>query len=64
MIIARMDIVREGGNASERPGEASAGSDEGEMRCIYYECREAQDPRERGPYEVAKGCVTIQVFKG
>jgi hypothetical protein len=34
MIIARIDIIREGEEAAERPTEASES-------CIYYECREA-----------------------
>ena len=56
MIIARMDIVKEGVNASERPAEAFAG-------CLFYERKDVQDPGERRPYELAKGCVTFRVVK-
>lgn len=54
MIIVRIDIVKEDKNASERAAEASAG-------CLFYECKDTQEPKERGPYEFAKGCVIIQV---
>jgi len=56
-VIVRIDIIEGGGNASEGSAEATEG-------CLNYECKEAQDPRERGPYEVAKGCVRLSPIRG
>jgi len=49
-------VVKDGFIIAMMAGSLVEASEDKGDGCLYYEFKEAREERERGPYEVAKGC--------